>query len=504
MIIRRFLTVAITSLSFLPAAFTAELPPTTTQLPGPEAKGIDPEIIGEEKAVLTHAPNVPPPIRRKHSTKVIVELEVRELVKRMADGVDYLFWTFGGEVPGLFIRVREGDLVEFHLKNHPSSKMPHNIDLHAVTGPGGGAASSFTAPGHESQFSFKALNPGLFVYHCATAPVGMHVANGMYGLILVEPKEGLPAVDKEYYVMQGEFYTKGRFGEEGLQPFDMENAIDEKPSYVVFNGEVGSLVGDRALKAKVGERVRLFVGNGGPNLLSSFHVIGEIFDKVYQEGGMKVAQENVQTTLVPAGGSTIVEFGLQVPGTYILVDHSLLRAFNKGALGMLKVEGDPNLLVYSGKEVDATYLGESALAGPGAGQKLAEMEAAMKKAIAGDPKIAAMGKDILMEKGKRVYTQLCFACHQPEGQGLPGVFPPLAKSDYLMADKARAITALIKGLSGPITVNGQTYNGVMPPSMLNDDQIAHVLTYVRNSFGNTGDIVTVEEVKKIHAESGAQ
>lgn len=490
-------------LTLTSSIFAAEPPPATAApLPGPAAKGVDPEIIGEEKAVLTAAPNVPPPIKRKHATKVVVNLEVREEVKRMADGVEYLFWTFGGEVPGLFIRVREGDLVEFHLANHPKSKMPHNIDLHAVTGPGGGAASSFTAPGHKSQFSFKAINPGLYVYHCATAPVGMHVANGMYGLILVEPKEGLPPVDKEFYVMQGNFYTKGKFGEEGLQPFDQDKAVDERPSYVVFNGAVGALVGDKALKAKVGERVRMFVGNGGPNLASNFHVIGEIFDKVYAEGGIKVSQEQVQTTIVPAGGSAIVEFGLEVPGTYILVDHALFRAFNKGALGMLKVEGPANLLVYSGKEVDATYLGESAIGGTEG--KVATMEAEMKKAIAGDPKIAAMGKGILMEKGKRVYTQVCFACHQPEGQGLPGVFPPLAKSDYLMADKNRAIVSLIKGLSGPITVNGQAYNGVMPPSALNDEQIANVLTYIRNSWGNSGDIVTVDEVKKVHAEITSQ
>lgn len=211
MTITRLLAVTIASLSLVPSAFTAE-PPTvsTAPLPGPEAKGTDPEIIGEEKAVLTVAPNVPPPIKRKHATKVHVDLEVREVVKRMADGVDYLFWTFGGEVPGLFIRVREGDLVEFHLGNHPSSKMPHNIDLHAVTGPGGGAASSFTAPGHKSQFSFKAINPGLYVYHCATAPVGMHVANGMYGLILVEPKEGLPVVDREYLRDAGRILYEGQ------------------------------------------------------------------------------------------------------------------------------------------------------------------------------------------------------------------------------------------------------------------------------------------------------
>ena len=207
------------------AAFAAD---TAVKSNGP--KPSDPTVEGEENAVLTQAPFVPPPIKRTYATKVIVNLEVKEVVKKLADGVEYLFWTFGGDVPGSFIRIREGDQVEFHLANHPSSKMPHNIDLHAVTGPGGGAASSFTAPGHSSQFSFKAINPGLYVYHCATAPVGMHVANGMYGLILVEPKEGMPPVGREYYVMQGDFYTMGRFGEEGLQSFDQNKAVDERPA----------------------------------------------------------------------------------------------------------------------------------------------------------------------------------------------------------------------------------------------------------------------------------
>ncbi len=487
------------SLCALPA-FAAEAP-DTTKPKGPLAKGTDPEVVGEEKAVLTDAPLVPPPIQRKQPAKVIVDLEVREVVKRMADGVDYLFWTFGGEVPGKFIRVREGDLIEFHLGNHPTSKMPHNIDLHAVTGPGGGAASSFTAPGHKSQFSFKAINPGLFVYHCATAPVGMHVANGMYGLILVEPKDGLPKVDREYYVMQGDFYTQGAFGEEGLQTFDQQKAVDERPSYVLFNGAVGSLVGDKALKANVGETVRLFVGNGGPNLISSFHVIGEIFDHVYQEGGLRIAQENVQTTLVPAGGSAIVDFKVEVPGTYILVDHSLFRAFNKGALGMMKVDGPPNLIVYSGKEVDEVYLGDAGLP---QSSKVATLEAEMKAAIKADPKIAGLSKEIIMEKGKRVYSQTCFACHQGNGEGLPGVFPPLAKSDYLMADKDRSIRGIIKGVTGAITVNGTQYNGVMPPVMINDEQIAQVLTYVRNDWGNKGDIVTVDDVRRVRAESAHQ
>jgi nitrite reductase (NO-forming) len=464
-------------------------------------KQVPADIQGQETAVLTHAPAVPPPIQRRHATKVVVHMEVREVVRQLADGVEYLFWTFGGEVPGQFIRVREGDLVEFHLHNHPGSKLPHNIDLHAVTGPGGGATSSFTAPGHTSQFSFRALNPGLYVYHCATAPVGMHVANGMYGLMLVEPKEGLPPVDREYYVMQGEFYTPGNFGEQGLQPFDLQRAIDERPAYVVFNGSVNSLVGDRAIQAHTGESVRLYVGNGGPNLVSSFHVIGEIFDYVYQEGGTQIAQKNVQTTLVPAGGSAIVEFKVEVPGTFILVDHSLFRAFNKGALGMLKVEGPEDLIVYSGKEVDAVYLGQQAEAGSTLEAKVKELEAAVAAAIRTDPKISGMTREIQMERGKRVYMQTCFVCHQPTGKGLPGLFPPLAQSDYLLADTDRAIRGILKGQSGPIVVNGQKYNGLMPPVALSDQQVADVMTYVLNSWGNAAGAVDKEQVARVRAES---
>ena len=306
-----------------------------------------PPIRGEERAVLTQAPNVPPPITRDYATRVIVEMETVELVKELAPGVEYTFWTFGGDTPGPFIRVREGDLVEYHLTNAETSTVPHNIDLHAVTGPGGGAEISMVVPGHATAFEFRALKPGLYVYHCATAPVGLHVANGMYGLILVEPGEGLPPVDKEFYVMQSEFYTAGAMGEPGLQAFDLDKAVDEEPEYVVFNGRVGSLTGENALKASVGETVRLFMGNGGPNLTSSFHVIGEIFDRVYGEGGTAVNQANVQTTGIPAGGSTMVEFTLDVPGRYTLVDHALFRAFNKGAVGILEVTGDEHPEIFN-------------------------------------------------------------------------------------------------------------------------------------------------------------
>ncbi|WP_374075280.1 copper-containing nitrite reductase [Bdellovibrio bacteriovorus] len=442
------------------------------------------KIKGEEVAVLTDAPEVPPPITRKHATKVIVNLETKEVKMRLTDGVDYTFWTFGGKVPGKFIRIREGDHVEFHLHNHPSSKLPHNIDLHAVTGQGGGAEGSFTAPGHSSTFNFKALNPGLYVYHCATAPVGMHIANGMYGLILVEPKEGLPKVDREFYVMQSEFYTKGKYGAAGLQPFSMTKAVEEKPDYVVFNGNVGALVGDKAMKAKTGETVRLFVGNGGPNLVSSFHVIGEIFDKVYVEGG-KLVNENVQTTLVPAGGSAIVDFKLQTTGTFILVDHSIFRAFNKGALGMLKVEGEADKEVYSGKTEDGIYLPEG-----GVIQEIGEKAPIPVPAKSIEESIA---------RGKRIYESSCFACHQTNGQGLPGAFPPLAKSDFLNNNKNKAISAVVHGLDGKITVNGKEFNSIMPAQILSDEEIANVLNYVYNAWGNSKKKVTPEEVKEVRA-----
>lgn len=434
------------------------------------------------EAVLTQAPNVPPAITRDYTAKVVVNMETQEKVMRLADGVDYMFWTFGGQVPGQFIRIREGDEVEFNLSNSPDSKMPHNIDLHAVTGDGGGAASSFTAPGHTSTFSFKALNPGLYVYHCATAPVGMHIGNGMYGLILVEPKAGLPKVDREYYVMQGDFYTKGKYGEAGLQAFDMEKAIKEQPDYVIFNGSVGALNGDNAITANVGETVRLFVGNGGPNLVSSFHVIGEIFDRVSVEGG-DLINKNVQTTLVPAGGAAMTEFKVDVPGTFIMVDHSIFRAFNKGALGMLKVNGPENKIIYSGKQADKVYLPEGS-----ATQSIAT------------PSVAIQNENLTKEQqialGKNVYENNCLACHQANGEGIPSAFPPVAKSDFLNADHDRAINIVLHGRSGPIKVNGETYDSVMPAIALNNGQVANVLTYVLNSFGNSGGQVKPDQVEK--------
>jgi nitrite reductase (NO-forming) len=482
------------------AAFANEGP---TDTKGPVALPAEVLALPVEQAVLTSPPFVPPAIKRTYAARVVVNLEVRETVGRLADGVEYTFWTYGGSVPGSFIRIREGDVVEFHLNNHPSSKLPHNIDLHAVTGPGGGASSTFTAPGHSSQFTFQALNPGLYVYHCATAPVPMHIGNGMYGLILVEPKGGLPPVDREFYVMQGEFYTTGKYGEEGLQSFDMGKAIDERPPYIVFNGSVGALVGDKAMGAKVGETVRIYFGVGGPNITSSFHVIGEIFDHVYPEAGLSLPNANVQTTLVPSGGATVVDFKVDVPGTFILVDHSLTRAFNKGALGMLKVAGDENRVIYSGKEIDAVYLGSQAEAGSDSARREAELKTKIAAEMKSNPAIAGLTKEMQVEKGKQVYMGLCFACHQPDGKGLPAVFPPLANSDYMLADRERSIRVVLKGLTGPVTVNGAKFDSAMPPqeAALTDAQVADVLTYIYNAWGNKGEAFTTDQVKTIRNQS---
>ncbi|GAA3932510.1 copper-containing nitrite reductase [Luteimonas lutimaris] len=438
------------------------------------------------EAVLTSPPHVPPPTGRDYPAKVVVELDVVEKEMEISEGTTYTFWTFGGTVPGSFIRVRQGDTVVFHLRNMPDSKMPHNIDLHGVTGPGGGASSSFTAPGHVTRFTFKALNAGLFVYHCATAPVGMHIANGMYGLILVEPPEGMPPVDREYYVMQGDFYTTGKYREKGHQGFDMQKGIDENPTYVVFNGAEGSLTGDNALTANTGENVRLYVGNGGPNLVSSFHVIGEIFDKVWFEGGTRY-NENVQTTLIPSGGAAIMDFHVEVPGSYVLVDHSIFRAFNKGALAILKADGAERPDIYSGKEVDAMYIGDQANA------NLAAVGAAVKAEKAGELTV-----DDQIEAGKALFAGTCSTCHQASGEGMPGVFPPLANSDYIAADPAHVPQVILHGLQGPIKVNGKDYDSIMPPmSQLTDDEVANIATYVLNSWGNPGGQVTKEQAAEI-------
>lgn len=306
---------------------------------GQELMSIFPHDIIKDPA------DIPPPLNRNYSETVEIFLRTVEVLDELEDGSTYFYWTFGGTVPGPFLRVREGDTVELTLTNDITSKYTHSIDLHAVTGQGGGAALTQVKPGESKRFSFKALNPGIYVYHCATSSVPHHMANGMYGLILVEPEDGLPPVDREYYFMQGEIYSKQGAGHEGFHHFSMEKMLMEYADYVVFNGKPAAITGDRSPRFKVGETVRLFIGNGGVSYVSSFHVIGEVFDRVYPEGSFSTVYKDVQTTIIPAGGAAIVEFGTEVPAHYILVDHALSR-LERGLVAVIISEGEGEESVY--------------------------------------------------------------------------------------------------------------------------------------------------------------
>lgn len=300
------------------------------------------------QAQLTTLPHVPDPITRKEPARVLVNVEAKEYVGTLTDEIQYKFWSFNGTVPGPMIRVRVGDTVELHLKNHATNQFPHNMDLHAVNGPAGGASANLAIPGGENVLSFKTLRPGLYMYHCASPVpnIPAHIANGMYGMILVDPEEGLPKVDHEYAVVQSEFFTKPS-NEKDLYELSMEKGLAEQPDHVVFNGKVGALTGKGALLAKVGETVRLYFGNIGPNSVSSFHIIGEVFDKVYVDGAIGgLVNKNVQTTLVPSAGAVILEFKIDTPGAYLLVDHSIFRVA-KGALGILSAEGKEELSIFN-------------------------------------------------------------------------------------------------------------------------------------------------------------
>jgi copper-containing nitrite reductase len=285
------------------------------------------------------APNVPPPISRKEQRRVVVNWTIKETQAEIAPGVIYDdYWGFEGKVPGPLLRVREGDLVEIHLSNGLNSTHAHNIDFHFVSGPGGGAAALNVMPGQTAVLEARAMAPGLFMFHCASPDIPMHIANGMYGFVLVEPAEGLRPVDKEFFIVQSEIYAHN--GDKGHQKFDPERGEKMDAQYVVFNGAQGSLLNANAPHVPLNKSVRLYVGNAGPNYVSSFHVIGQIFDSVYREGDLiSPPAHSLQTTLIPAGGSTVVEFTPRVPGTFLLVDHAIFR-LHRGAAGSIIADGD--------------------------------------------------------------------------------------------------------------------------------------------------------------------
>ena len=280
------------------------------------------------------------PVGKRGPTTVKMSLEAQELegILDPAKKTTFTYWTFNGKVPGPMLRARVGDTIEVTMSNRKDSSVTHNVDLHAVWGQGGGAAATVVAPGESKSFVFKAQNPGLFVYHCATPIIPQHISSGMYGLILIEPAGGLPKVDKEVYLMQGDIYTDG--AATGHRAFDVPSMLAEHPTDVVFNGSRMALA-NNPMHVKVGDEVRVFFGVGGPNLTSAFHAIGTIWDKVYPEGALseKEVHHNVQTTVVPPGGAAMVEFKARVPAKYIFVDHALSR-FAKGNAAIMVAEGN--------------------------------------------------------------------------------------------------------------------------------------------------------------------
>ncbi|MCC7165257.1 MAG: nitrite reductase, copper-containing [Anaerolineae bacterium] len=314
---------------------------------------LEPAVPVDQPNVVADPAQVPAPITRTEPQTVKIALEAKEVEAELADGATYAFWTFDGTVPGPLLRVMEGDTVEITLTNSISNTVSHNIDLHAVNGPGGGAAVTNVAPGETKTFTFQALNPGPYIYHCAFPPPFHHIAQGMYGGIVVEPKGGLAPVDREFYVVQGEWYTTGKAGDKGNQLFSFDKALAEQAEYVTFNGHLDALTKLKPLQAKVGETVRIFFGNGGPNLGSNFHLIGEIWDKVYP-GSPNTFIENEETWYVPPGSMSIFEFKLDVPGSYTLVDHALWRVA-KGAAGLLTAEGEWDPAIYSPDPTNASH-----------------------------------------------------------------------------------------------------------------------------------------------------
>lgn len=316
-----------------------------------------------EKAILTTAPEVPPAITRDHPAIVEVPLKATTKVLPLTSAYKYEKWTFNDTVPGPFIRARVGDVVEISLTNKDETGNPHNIDSHAFLGPGGGAALTTVSEGETKKARFRLQFPGLFVYHCAAAPVPVHIANGMYGLMYVQPEDqDLPKVDHEYYVLQSEFYHEppDRLDDGSISSvvdFSYPNALKEEPQAVVFNGHEAALTRDKPLKAKVDETVRIYFGNIGPNLSSAFHVIGGNFSNLYTNGDViNPPARFVQTTCVPPGSATIVDMKMAVPGTYTLVDHAIFR-LDKGAVGYLNVSGSARPDVYQGDSPAAPCIG---------------------------------------------------------------------------------------------------------------------------------------------------
>ncbi|MBT4793071.1 MAG: multicopper oxidase domain-containing protein [Halobacteriovoraceae bacterium] len=443
------------------------------------------EITFGSSNVLKSPPNVPSPITRKTSKVVNIELNVQEKIGELIEGVQYSYWTFNGTVPGPMIRVRVGDTVKIKLNNPQGGRFPVALDIHGANIPLGGASISLTPPGKSATFSFKATRAGLFFYQSSAPPVAMQVANGLFGMIFVSPKNGLPAVDKEFYLVRSEFYTSGNFGNQGIQSFNMSNALAGKADYVVFNGSALSLVDKNSLKIKKGEKLRLFIGNIGPSLPATFRISGGYFTNALIPS-KNSKYENKTLLFTPPGGTHVVDLSFDHIGDYRLLDQSILNSFNKGSLATIEVTGEMDKSKIIANKVDG----------------LMQLEGSSPIFFISNKNRASTFQNSQslpdrIARGRSVYMENCMACHQKDGRGIKGVFPPLAASDFLNKNKKRAISIVKNGIEGEIVVNGIAYNSTMAALKLSNEEIADVLTFLYNSWGNSKKTVRPAEVKSI-------
>lgn len=333
---------------------------TPELVPKLELEAADP---GEQH--VAYAPDVPAPISRVDQRVFDVRLEVLEGVCPLDPANDVTFEMWGYRLegddkvvcgsPGPVIRGRVGDLARITLTNSPDNNHPHNIDFHAVTGQGGGAADLTVAPGETATIEARLLYPGAFMYHCAYGDVPEHIAHGMYGMFIVDPERPLVEVDHEWAVMQSEWYVTEPDAD-GAVELDRDAMFAEEPRYVTFNGRTDALTGDNSLHMDVGERARIYMVNEGLNLDSNWHPIGSHWDTVYPEAATHPLNRVIrgsQSTLVVAGGGTVTELVGVVPSTIILVDHALVRTFYKGAIGLVVVGGDADEEVFAAGVSDA-------------------------------------------------------------------------------------------------------------------------------------------------------
>ena len=308
--------------------------------------GAPPSVLHEkilEGPILTGATPLPEAPKLSDARTLTVRLDVTHQLQEIADGVKIMVWTFGGHVPGPTVRVRQGDKVKFVMANRSlesvkvTAPMPHSMDFHAAMVSPQDKFRSI-GPGQSLEFEFVVNYPGVYMYHCGTPMILEHLAQGMYGAIIVEPKDGYPTkVDREYVVVQSEFYPTAK-KVKGVAELDRDAVFKKQPSVVAFNGRALRHVAE-PLKAKVGDRVRLFVLNAGPSGTSSFHVVGTIFDKVWMDGVPFNETQARQTVLLGASNGAIVEFLIPEKGKFVMVDHEFADA-NAGAIGIIDATGE--------------------------------------------------------------------------------------------------------------------------------------------------------------------